>query len=89
MFLSYLSNLLAVGCWNIEGLYKKVNGVKLCKMDDETFQATKNKFDILCLQETHTAPEDTFKECDDFYLVPHCRKKSTNNRYFRFFVVNP
>ena len=38
---SYSPNLLAVGCWNIEGLYKKVNGVKLCKMDDETFQTTK------------------------------------------------
>ena len=84
---SYLPNLLAVGCWNIEGLYKKVNGVKLCKMDKETFQTTRKKFDILCLQEIHTAPEDTFRECEEFYLVPHCRRKSANNRYFGGFLL--
>ena len=47
----------------------------------------KKKFDILCLQETHTAPDHTFKECEDFYLVPHCRKKSSNNRYFGGFLL--
>ena len=51
----YLPNLLTVGCWNIEGLYEKVNGTKLCKLDETTFQDTLNKFDILCLEETHTA----------------------------------
>ena len=78
----YLSNLLAVGCWNIDGLYDKVNGVYLCKMDEEVLQKMQRKFDILCLQETHSAPENIFKNNNDFVLLSHCREKSANNRYF-------
>ena len=78
----YLPNLLAVGCWNIGGLYEKVNGVYLCKMDEELFHATLRKFAIICLQETHTGPEKIFKTSEDFVIYPHCRKISSNSRYF-------
>ena len=50
---------LAVGAWNI--LYEKVNGVRLCKLDEDIFQRTLKIFDIFCLQETHMAPgENTY-----------------------------
>ena len=50
--------VLSVGCWNIEGIYEKVNGTKVCKLDDETFLNTLKDFDIFCLQETHTSQND-------------------------------
>ena len=32
-----LVNYLTMGCWNIEGIYEKVNGVNLSKFDEPTF----------------------------------------------------
>ena len=73
--------LLSVGCWNIEGIYQKINGVTISKLDDETFETTLNQFDILCLQETHASPKDTPK-FKNFVPIPHCREISGNKRYF-------
>ena len=73
--------LLSVGCWNIEGIYQKINGVRISKLDDESFEKTLNKFDILCLQETHASPKDTPK-FKNFVPIPHCREISNNKRYF-------
>ena len=78
---------LTVGCWNIEGMYEKVNGVKICKLDDPSFIDTLRKFDLLCLQETHLAQDDNIPTLDNFRAVPHCRKKSSNNRYFGGFLL--
>ncbi len=79
--MKFTPKILSVGCWNIEGLYEKVNGVKISKLDNETFQDTLKAFDVLCLQETHTAQNDTFT-FEKFVTIPHCRKISTNKRYF-------
>ena len=78
----FLPRLLSVGCWNMQGLYEKVNGIKICKLDDETFQNTLKKFDILCLQETHLSKDHTNKTFKDYVSIPHCRSQSKNNRYF-------
>ena len=78
----FLPNLLTVGCWNIEGIYEKINGIKICKLEDETFQDMLKTFDILCLQETHTSQLENFKQVENFIAIPHCRKISKNNRYF-------
>ena len=78
---------LTVGCWNIEGLYEKVNGVKICKLNDESFINTLKKCDILCLQETHLAQGDNIPSLENFNSVPHCREKSGNNRYFGGFLL--
>ena len=75
-------NYLAVGCWNIEGVYEKVNSIKVCKLNDISFQNTLNKFDILCLQETHLSPEDIIPEFKGYVFKSHCRKISGKNRYF-------
>ena len=79
---SCMLNYLTVGCWNIEGIYIKINGVKLCKLDDCTFQNTLKRFDILCLQETHIPRDEIIPSIDNFSTIPHCRNKSGNNRYF-------
>ena len=61
---------------------KKVNGFRVSKLDDETFQqALKKNFDILCLQEIHTAQNDSFN-LNNFVTIPRCRKISKNKRYF-------
>ena len=81
----YLPNLLR-GSWNIEGIYEKVNGITRCKMYDETFIRTVQKFDIICIQETHVSETQPLPEIKDFYVIPHCRKVSSNNRYFGGFL---
>ena len=77
-----LAKFLTVGCWNVEGIYEKVNGVKLSKLDEPTFLERTKKFDILCLQETHVPQSEVIPKFDDFYTIPHCREKSANNRHF-------
>ena len=74
--------ILTVGCWNIQGAYEKVNNVKINKLEDEVFQKVLRRFDILCLQETHLGPGDDPNVSEDYVSVPHCRRKSKNNRYF-------
>ena len=78
----FLPKLLSVGCWNIQGLYDKVNGIKTCKLGEETFQNILKKFDILCLQESHVSKEHVNKTFKDYVAIPHCRNMSKNNRYF-------
>ena len=73
---------LTVGCWNIEGLYEKVNSVKVSKLDYPLFQETLKKHDILCLQETHLSYGETIPKIDGYEVISHCRKISGNNRYF-------
>ena len=79
--MKFLPKILSVGCWNIEGIYEKVNGSRHSKLDDDTFLNTLKNFDILCLQETHTSQNDT-PVFENFVTIPHCRKISGNKRYF-------
>ena len=82
LFSQCIFNFLTVGCWNIEGVYEKINSVKVCKLDQPTFLETLNNHDILCLQETHISHEEPIKNIDGYTITPHCRKISANNRYF-------
>ena len=75
-------NNLTVGCWNIEGVYEKVNSLKICKLDLPFFHETLKIFDILCLQETHLGQDDNIPEINGYATASHCRRKSGNNRYF-------
>ena len=70
---------LSVGAWNI---HEKVNGVRLCKLDEDIFQRTLRRFDIFCLQETHVSSQENIYSFNDCFMKPQCRKKSSNNRYF-------
>ena len=75
---------LTVGVWNIQGLYEKINGVKLSKLDEDIFKGTLRKHDIFCLQETHMASQENIASSlnKDFYIKTLGRSKSGNNRYF-------
>ena len=54
------------------------------KLRDEEFVQTAQSHDILCIQETHCGPQDvpTKHFDEEFKSTPHCRKMSSNNRYF-------
>ena len=80
-------NSLAVGCWNIQGVFEKVYSSKINKLDDPFFKSILNKFDILCLQETHLSQEDIIPETPGYVSIPHCRTKSKNNRYFGGMII--
>ena len=41
--MKFQEKLLSVGCWNMEGIYEKVNGTYVSKLEDETFLKTLNK----------------------------------------------
>ena len=75
-------NILTVGCWNMEGIYEKVNGVNVSKLGYESFEDTVKNFDIICLQETHICPSESIVIPKTFTSIPHCRNISSNNRYF-------
>ena len=75
-------NNLAVGSWNIQGVFEKVNSSKLNKFDDPIFQSILKTFDILCLQETHLSQDEDIPTINGYVPIPHCRKISANNRYF-------
>ena len=80
-------NSLTVGCWNIQGVLEKVQSSKINKLDDPFFRSILNKFDILCLQETHLSQDDTIPEATGYVSIPHCRTKSKNNRYFGGMII--
>ncbi len=67
--IKFLPGLLTVGTWNIEGAFYKINGTRHCKLDEEPFTAALNKFDILCLQETHCHQNETFTIPTGYYVV--------------------
>ena len=53
------------------------------KLESPTFLDTLRLHDIICLQETHCgAAERPTDHILDFAPIPHCRKISSNNRYF-------
>ena len=79
---AFLPNLLTVGCWNIEGIFEKVNRTKLCKMDEQIFQDTIKHFDILCIQETHTGQNET-----QLYSLNH-KKTITTSILVRLMKLN-
>ena len=76
-----------MGFWNIQGLYEKVNGIKICKLNYPEFLNTLKKFDVLCLQETHISEDDKIPVISGYRSIPHCREMSKNNRYFGGFLV--
>ena len=78
---------LAVGCWNIEGIYENVNSVKICKLSQPFFKELLKKHDILCLQETHVGQDEIIPQLEGYDSIPHCRAISKNNRFFGGLLV--
>ena len=76
-------NFAKIASWNIHGIFYKVNNFRINKLEDTHFLGILNYHDMLCLQETHCGQNETpIDHISHFTAIPHCRKKSSNNRYF-------
>lgn len=54
----YTKDNVSLGFWNIDGLYTRVEGQRLCKLDDDVFKTYIKNFDIIGLVETHLGSND-------------------------------
>jgi hypothetical protein len=52
-----VSKKLSITSWNVNGLFKRVNGDRICKLDDHQFSEVMNS-DILTFSETHASSDD-------------------------------
>ena len=70
------SKTLSVASWNVNGLFRNVNGVRTCtcKLDNPQF-SSKLCSDIIILNETHASFNDILN-LDGYFCVSNCR--STN-----------
>ena len=68
------SKTLSVASWNVNGLFRNVNGVRTCKLDNPQF-SSKLCSDIIILNETHASSNDILN-LDGYFCVSNCR--STN-----------
>ena len=76
-------DLVSIGCWNIHGLFLKINKTKICKLEDEECIKKLHNFDILCLQEIQCGQQDTQGlSVEGYNLYPFHREISKNNRHF-------
>ena len=76
-------NFIDIGSWNIHGLFDNINGNKICKIYEPEFMTILEKFDILCLQETHCGPKDVRLLSISGYKMKHFNRPiSGNHRYF-------
>ena len=66
---------VSVAYWNIDGLFTRIGGQRSCKLDDENFIAQSNKYDIVCLVETHCSPNETLM-LENFKIFHTARPKS-------------
>lgn len=78
---------LAVGCWNIEGIYENINSVKINKLTQPFFSEILEKHDIFCLQETHVGKNEILPSFEGYITIPHCREISSNKRFFGGILV--
>ena len=72
-----LHNNVSLACWNIDGLFVNMNGHRFCKLDDDVFQSSISKLDIVCLIETHCGPQETLT-LSGFNIFHKHRPKSPN-----------
>ena len=47
-----------MACWNIDGLYQRVDNIRICKLEDPFVINLINSYDIFCMTETHCNSTD-------------------------------
>ena len=72
--LSYkVSKSLTVSSWNVNGLFRRVNGQRTSKLEDKLFLKSLTS-DIIALNETHACHHDII-QLDNYYCFSKCRSK--------------
>lgn len=70
------SKNVSICSYNVNGLYRRSNGERLCKLDDESFESCM-KSDIVCLLETHATKRDVLNY-EGYKCYSCCRPEETN-----------
>jgi hypothetical protein len=68
---------LALAYWNVDGLHKRIDGHRVCKLDDVDLQSQLNVYDIICLVETHCG-KDTVLQLPGYQIFRNTRERSQN-----------
>ena len=61
----------SVASWNVNGLFRNVNGVRTCKLDNPQF-SSKLTTDIVILNETHASSNDILN-LESYFCISNCR----------------
>ena len=72
------SKTLSVASWNVNGLFRNVNGVRTCKLDNPQF-SSKLCSNIIILNETHASFNDILN-LDGYFCVSNCRSNPSRLR---------
>ena len=73
--LSYnVSKSLTVSSWNVNGLFRRVNGQRTSKLEDKLFLKNLSS-DIIALNETHACHNDII-QLENYYCFSKCRSKN-------------
>ena len=66
---------IPIACWNVDGLFFRINGQRHCKLDDPLFGNMICKFDITGLVETHCGMDDDL-DLEGYYIYQNKRRKT-------------
>ena len=66
-----VSKKLAITTWNVNGLYKRISGDRICKLDDKIIDHVMND-DIVTFSETHI-PSKEILMYDGYKCFVNCR----------------
>ena len=70
---SKISKSLSISSWNVNGLFKRINGDRFCKLDENDFR-NKITSDIVFMCETHASDRDTLY-CNGYKHITVCRSQ--------------
>ncbi|MCG8429717.1 MAG: reverse transcriptase family protein [Candidatus Omnitrophica bacterium] len=78
---SYKKSNLKVAFWNIDGIFSRISGQRICKLSFPDVASEIKKFDIVCLAETHCSASDILS-FEGYSVYQSNRKASKNNKCY-------
>ena len=66
-----VSKCISVSSWNVNGLFKKMNKQRMCKLSDDNFSRYM-QYDIVCLSEAHAKSKDVL-QYEGYKCYMNCR----------------
>ena len=68
-----VSKCISVSSWNVNGLFRKMNKQRICKLSDDNFRRYMYmQYDIVCISETHAKSEDVL-QYEGYKCYMNCR----------------
>ena len=68
------SKSLTVCSWNVNGIFRNINGIRTCKLDNPLF-CNKLTSDIVILTETHACTNDVLN-LNGYFCISNCRSEN-------------